>query len=133
MTTLVLDASVLAKTVLPEEQSDEVRSTIRAAEARADRLLAPALARYELGNILLRRSRASGETAAEIEESIRRAMELVTVVSQDPPVAPIASRHGLSYYDGAYLALAKAHGGRLWTYDRDLGRAADAENARFRP
>ena len=43
------------------------------------------------------------------------------------PIAQLAIRHGLTFYDAAYLELAQRRGLPLATLDRELGTAAARE------
>lgn len=131
MSAIVVDSSVLVKIVQVESGSDAVLATFQAAGPDT-RFIAPALARYEVGHALLLRSKAADEPAIEAEHDLTMAMALVEVVDDPAPVVSLAMKHGLSYYDASYLALAKASDARVWTYDAKLTKAAAAEKRLFR-
>jgi len=111
---VILDASVLAKTFVEEEDSDDVRALILLLTARV-RLLSPELVKYELGSVALKVSRG-GRTPPFTE-----AVGLVDEVPFDPILLTrsieVARSNGLSFYDGCYLALAEREDCLLWTAD----------------
>lgn len=131
MNTVVVDASVLVKLVQVETGSDTVLATFQRAGPDT-RFVAPALARYEVGHALLMRSRAAGEPAIEAERDLAMALALVELVDDPAPGVALAMKHGLTYYDASYLALAAARDARVWTYDAKLAKAAAAEKRTFR-
>jgi len=51
----------------------------------------------------------------------------VALLPDENAVFSLARRHRLTFYDGAYLELAKREGLTLATFDRDLIAAAKAE------
>ena len=130
LTALIIDASVLGKLVLAEPEAALVAQRMQAA-GRDVPLLAPALLRYEVENLTLQGSQRS-ETRIAPEELARQtavAAELVTEVADRPDPFALALKHRLTSYDAAYLALTldSGPGARLWTYDAQLARAAEAE------
>jgi predicted nucleic acid-binding protein len=123
VTPLVVDASVAVKWFVPEELSRDARQVL-AAEYE---LLAPDLLWAELGNVLWKKHRRR-----EIEE--RTAIRLLRDFARVPlrlhpaerwtgAALELALRHGVTVYDGLYLALAAGHGCRLVTADRRLHEA----------
>ncbi len=114
---MILDASVLAKTFVEEEDSDDVRAFILLLTAR-EKLLSPELVKYELGSVALKVSRG-GRTPPFTE-----AVGLVDDVPFDPILLTrsieVAKSNGLSFYDACYLALAEMEGSLLWTADGAL-------------
>jgi predicted nucleic acid-binding protein len=87
------------------------------------------LARYELGNAVLRQVRSgilSEEEAMELAEaasSILRNM-VVLQVEEEPEVLRLAAATELSFYDASYLHTAERLGLNLATEDGRLARAA---------
>ncbi|PYM83193.1 MAG: PIN domain nuclease [Candidatus Rokuibacteriota bacterium] len=123
MTRVVVDASVAVKWFVPEELSPEARMFL-AAEYE---LLAPDLLWAELGNALWkkhRRRELDPRTARRLLRDFSRirieyhASERWTEMALD-----LAIRHGVTVYDGLYLALATGSGCRLVTADRRLHEA----------
>lgn len=122
---IVVDASVLVKVVLDEPERPAVVAGLRRATENGAPLLVLPHTRYEVGNALLRMARLARRPAADVDRGLLDAMLLVDVAEDPPDVASVAFRHGLTYYDAAYLALAAAvPGARLWTYDDALTTAA---------
>ena len=130
---IVVDASVLLKTVIHEPESDDVTSALsHAARANVSLLVVP-LARYEVGNVLVKAARRAQAKVGgdEIEALVAHALTLVDERFARK-AAQTAIEHSLSYYDASYLALALgAKDTKLWTFDAKLGKAAEAENLRI--
>ncbi|HEX3916255.1 MAG TPA: type II toxin-antitoxin system VapC family toxin [Caulobacteraceae bacterium] len=124
---IVLDASVAAKLYFAEDLSDAANVAVRA----ADGIVSPDLLLIELASICakqVRRGVASHAVAA-------RAMHLAHSLSDETvPMQQLATRafelaaaHGVSAYDGAYLALAEDRKLCVLTADvRLIRRATDA-------
>src|SRR5882757_7637817 len=111
----VVDASVAAKLLFTEALSDAAEAAMRAARS----VIAPDLLFIELASIAAKRVRQGTSPPA----MAARAMEMVDALL-DESVAlatlakrafEIASEHGVSAYDGAYLALAEARELRVLT------------------
>lgn len=89
----------------------------------------PALFYYEVANILLfGRSRPPIDEATEALSdlfAIPLAVAAPTPNTADPALR-LASRHGLSYYDASYLALAETLNCALITADERFARRARA-------
>lgn len=128
MTGLVLDASITACWLLPDE-------THESADLVEKRLLAerghvPALWWFEVRNLLIvaeRRGRIDAEWTA-------RSLALLAVApidihdnADDAALLELARKHRLTVYDAAYLELARRKGLPLATLDAELIAAARAE------
>ncbi|MGB3583666.1 MAG: type II toxin-antitoxin system VapC family toxin [Roseiarcus sp.] len=128
--TPVVDASMAAAWLLPEEDSDPAEAIIAALSGRPP---VPSLFWHEARNILLmaeRRERiVAGEAAAAMARLRRLPLEDAGSGS-DGAILAIAVTHGLSAYDAVYLALAQERGLPLATFDRKLAGAARAEGVR---
>jgi predicted nucleic acid-binding protein len=117
MTHLVVDASVVAKWVLPELHSDAARDVLSAAE-----LLAPDLLWAELGNVLWRRWRRREMDALVARSMLLDLRSLEILTFQVRPLLPsaldmaISIEHGV--YDCIYLALAEGMDSVVVTADR---------------
>ncbi|MFQ6107768.1 MAG: type II toxin-antitoxin system VapC family toxin [Thermoplasmata archaeon] len=113
---MIVDASVLAKTFVEEQDSNDVRALILLLTAR-EKLLSPELVKYELGSVALKVSRKRTPPFTE-------AIGLVDIVTVDPSLLArsieVARSKGLSFYDGCYLALAEREDCLLWTADGAL-------------
>jgi predicted nucleic acid-binding protein len=123
VTRVVVDASVAAKWFLPEELSTEARRLL-AAEYE---LLAPDLLWAEIGNVLWkkhRRREIDHPTALALFRDFSRVpMEFHSTERWGAAALELAIQHGVTVYDGLYLALAAGTGCRLVTADRRLQEA----------
>ena len=125
---LVLDASVTAAWILPDEQTPNalhVRSLILDAGG-----LVPPHWWYEIRNTLLVAERRQRKTAERTSLALSTLGQLQIVLTQpgnDSTIFDVARRHRLSFYDAAYLALALSEKLPLATLDDALARAAIAE------
>jgi predicted nucleic acid-binding protein len=120
---VVVDASVVAKWLLPEIHS-EAAARLLGGERQ---LLAPDLVWAEVGNILWKKWRR-GELEADTVELLLadfRRLPLIVHPSEALLDAAWQIAHGLdrSYYDSLYLALAMSQGAPLVTADRKLWQA----------
>ena len=122
---LVVDASVAAKWVLHEADSEAARRIVEQA-----RLMAPDLLWAELGSLLWRRQRKGELTAAQSREMLLtlRAFPIRThgMFPLLPLALEIAMTIGHSVYDCVYLALADEENCRVVTADRRLQNAVAA-------
>lgn len=109
----VLDASIAAKLIVTEPDSERTRDFLDGLDAD---LIAPSLLRYEVGNAVTKRG--PFERLEAIIEGT-----LAAVLAVDP--VDVTSHCGpLSYYDAAYLALAVERKAGLLTADEKLRKAA---------
>ena len=128
--TIVVDASVAATWVLPDEDSTAADAILH--RVAAEGAAAPDLLWHELRNILLMAARRGRLPETEIAPSLLRLrrLPLETVdmaAGGDAPLLALAARHALTAYDAAYLLLACDRALSLATADRTLRRAAKAE------
>lgn len=125
--TLVLDASIAAAWLLPEEDSDAAEALIATLSGRPP---VPSLFWHEARNILImaeRRGRViAGEAAAAMGRLRRLPLEDAGAGS-DGAVLALAMVHELTAYDAAYLALAQERRLPLATLDQKLAQAARRE------
>ena len=121
---IVVDTSVLIKwfKTRDEELLDEARNLLAEIEAQGVPVHVPALLLYEVGNILLVKTRLG---LAALDETIERLEELPLVVA--PPATPLLKRavhlgreFSLTFYDASFLALAVELGCPCVTADRQL-------------
>jgi predicted nucleic acid-binding protein len=130
MPTIVVDANLIFRFLLPNPQQQLIRTTVNRWLQTDVRLVAPMLWLYELTSAVAK-SLQAGELT---EEESRRLIGLIHTF----PIDLIAQDHTLSLaaltwsrrlrranaYDSAYLALAEALHAELWTVDQRLINAA---------
>jgi len=123
VTRVVVDASLAVKWFIPEELSADARMFL-AAEYE---LLAPDLLWAELGNALWkkhRRRELDPRTARRLLRDFSRIpIEYHASQRWTETALELAIQHGVTVYDGLYLALATGSGCRLVTADRRLHEA----------
>jgi predicted nucleic acid-binding protein len=115
---LVVDASAILRALLPgQDPEGAVSGTIAMLLAAGAELIAPDILVYEMGRAASRfRADAMNQQAV-----VPRGLQLVRLVRPGPDVlaAALATavEEGLSFYDAAYVALARSEGTSLWTED----------------
>ncbi|WP_342361564.1 type II toxin-antitoxin system VapC family toxin [Terrarubrum flagellatum] len=128
--TFVIDASVMASIVLPDESSvkaDRVASILDAEGAEV-----PAFFLIEVANTLLlavRRRRIDEETWRRLLESLttlKLRVDAETHAHAWTTISDVACRYQLTAYDAAYLELAQRKALSLATLDSRLAEAARA-------
>ncbi|HEX4181342.1 MAG TPA: type II toxin-antitoxin system VapC family toxin [Caulobacteraceae bacterium] len=123
---IIVDASVAAKLYFTEELSDEAESALKLATA----LIAPDLLFIEIASVAaqrVRRGTATLEVASRAVSLVRGLLdEAVPIADLIQRAFELSSEHGVSAYDGSYLALAEARGLRVLTADLRLVRRAEA-------
>ena len=134
MTRLVLDATVSASWLLDDELDPEAATALE--WVRGDGAIVPNLWHYEVRNALLvaeRRGRVGAGLAKE-RLTFLRALHIHTDQEPDLEAAmDIATAHGLSFYDAAYVELGRRRSLPLATLDGDMVRAALAEGIEVVP
>lgn len=128
---LVLDASAALAWCYPDEADAPVADLIAA--IRREGAFVPAHFVVEVANALalgLKRARLTADQA----EAFARALAALKITVVDPAeigeagaLAGDARSGGLTAYDAAYLALARARRSPLATLDRELAAAAQAQ------
>ena len=124
----VLDASMAAAWLLPEEFSEAAEAVIAEVDAPCP---IPSLFFFELRNILAmseRRGRIHAGGALVGMERVRRLPLDDAGIGGDSLVLLLAAKHSMSAYDAAYLALALNRSAPLATLDRKLAAAARKED-----
>lgn len=125
--TFVIDASMAAAWLLPEEFSDAAETVIATITSPCP---IPSLFWFEIRNILAmceRRGRIEAGGALIGMERVRRLPLDDAGIGGDGFVLLLAAKHTLSAYDAAYLALAVNRSVPLATLDRKLAAAARKE------
>ncbi|HLX98704.1 MAG TPA: type II toxin-antitoxin system VapC family toxin [Roseiarcus sp.] len=129
--TVVVDASIAAAWLLPEKDSEAAETLIAALSRRSP---VPSLFWHEARNILVmaeRRGRIVAGEAAQAMGRLRRLPLEDAGAGSDGAVLALATAHGLTAYDAAYLALARERGLPLATLDQKLAGAARREGVRL--
>lgn len=125
---LVLDVSVAAAWLLPDEDEDVATQVVL--RLNDDTALVPALFWFEIRNVLLvgerRRHIGTADTARFLTRLEDLPLEVDHTVSSDALLS-LARAHALSAYDAAYLEVARRRANPLATLDRRLAMAALAE------
>lgn len=125
---LVLDASIVACWILPDEQNAKADLALDALER--ERASVPEIWRYEVRNLLVmneRRGRISrGATTAGLEFLSVLPIDVERDMDEDAALG-LARKHRLTVYDAAYLELALRKGLPLATLDAELIAAARAD------
>ena len=121
MTARVVDASALGALVFGEPAAAAI-----AARLGRSPLTAPALIRYELANVCLKKMKAhpslEGKLLEAFELGSRIAMQLTDVDHVE--TIQLAQSTGLSAYDASYLWLAQRLKAELVTLDNKMKEAA---------
>lgn len=117
----VVDASALAALLFGEPEAEQIADRIG-----SNRLVAPALLDFELGNVCLTKIRRYPAQRDKLLRALglrdRMAIELVAVDHRE--VVPLAEATGLTAYDASYLWLARRLRVGLITLDRKLATAS---------
>ena len=127
--TWVIDASFTINAIAEETSSKEVKLFL-SKFYNSQKLLAPSLWSFGIGNYLRNRNFSSQE--------LSEAMVLLSFISvsifPNPPlgrihlIVSLAQKHQLSYYDASYLFLAIDQNAGLASFDKKLQEAARAVN-----
>jgi predicted nucleic acid-binding protein len=134
----VLDSSLTMAFVLADEANAETDKILDSL-GRGSKAFAPALWRWEVGNVLLMAERRKRITAAESRRHLSLLQSLPVEVDENAlreawnAAPPLARKHRLTIYDAAYLELAIRRGAPLGSLDTDLRKAAKAEGVKLLP
>jgi predicted nucleic acid-binding protein len=131
---LVLDASVSASWLLDDELDPEAATALE--WVRGDGAVVPNLWHYEVRNALLVAERRGRVGTGLAKERLTFLRDLHIHTDQEPDLEAamdIATTHGLSFYDAAYVELGRRRSLPLATLDGDIVRAALAEGIEVVP
>lgn len=122
----VLDASVIIKWFVEEEDSFRAKMFFEQLRGRDIVAAAPDILLYELSNILLRKR---GMSAPEVKRAVHLLLETdIDIIPLEPPLVfetiDLAESTGASLYDASYLALAAREHATLVTADEKLLKLA---------
>ena len=111
MNTLVVDSSVISKWLNKKNEKNLEKADLILEETRRGKveLIAPELAKYEIGNVLLKGKQL---VPREANISLGTLYSLpITFVGEDEDLAKqtfgLASKHHITYYDASFISLAK--------------------------
>ena len=119
----VVDASAMAALLFGEPRAEEVAEVLEGA-----RLTAPALLRFEMASVCLKKIVAY----SELETRLMSAFDLLsrfaidTVQVDHQATIALARESGLTIYDASYLWLARELKGELITLDERLAKEIDS-------
>lgn len=123
---LVLDSSICLSWFFPDERTSFTDTALDV--AANEECWVPSLWRLEFSNALLVAERRRRLTRAErlqmLDEASRLRLRVDAHVHDLRQISTLASQHGLSAYDSAYLELAMRLGVPMITLDNDLAAAA---------
>ena len=125
MITLVVDASIAAAWMLPDEQSDLADAVID--NIGNTQAFVPALFWFEIRNLLIANERRRRIDPAKVDRLLSDLEDLGLAIDTTPSsedVLGLARRYGLTIYDAAYLELALRRSATLATLDGKLAIAA---------
>ena len=124
------DASLAVKWIAPEDDSEHAVALLAEWTRRDETIVAPTLIRYEVTNILRKKMRREGLSAANAAVLLERFLALPIALPPDPDwlaaqlhhdALELAARFDLpATYDAHYVALALALDCELWTADEKL-------------
>ncbi len=125
---IVVDASVAAKWILPEEFSDNAKALYRAAVQTGEPIVAPPHFPAEVTNILRQRMRRTpplprGDALQLLTDFAAFPVDLLAPSGLHKQALILADDHDLpAVYDAYYVVLAQMQSCELWTDDRRLLR-----------
>ena len=121
---IVVDTSVVAEWILnPRLNSKLTKLRLSAFEQN---VVAPALLKFEITNVLVKRARDLGVTDVtfEVDKFSGLPIEFDFASASHNEISSIALAFGLTAYDAAYLELASRRDASLATLDKRLAKAA---------
>lgn len=128
----VVDASVSASWILPDEHSEEAEALVQSIHQGSIVLALPVLWYYEMINVIKTAQRRGRLKQASLKDA-RAFVDRLPVHDLDSPDAfarqrtlELAMHYGLSGFDAAYLELAQRFVVPLYSADAQLQRAAKA-------
>ena len=135
---VVVDASLVVKWLVEEDDSDKAHALIQSWVAQDVTRIAPHLMPFEVANALYRRVLRGELSVRDSTHMIARLLESQLALHQPPNLhvraLQLASelKHGAAY-DAHYLARAESFGCELWTADERFyrGTIPSIDNVRW--
>ncbi len=124
---IVIDASAFVASVMQDEVGDAARKLYELIESSAYTAVVPTLFYYEVPQVLLKSLRRKRIEKSEYENHLKLLLDFPLVVDDVASIfeiALLAEKYDLSFYDAAYLELAKRRNCALATLDKQLADAA---------
>lgn len=129
-TKIVVDSSVIVKWLndVDEINLDQANKLLADGLKGSIDLLAPELAKYEIGNVLLLKKKLSSE---EIKTPLRTLYALpIQFITESEDLSKItydmAFEYGVTYYDASFMSIAKQYGATLITENiKHQGKSTD--------
>jgi predicted nucleic acid-binding protein len=127
MPDFVIDASIATAWCFRDEATSYTESLLQAVSSNSREALAPTLWGYEIRNSVLMGLRRRRISEADTEAFLRSLPDLFIRLVEPAfdTTFDLASRHGLTFYDAAYLELALREQLPLASLDKELVRAAE--------
>jgi len=138
VTAFVLDASVTAAWLLPDQASEHTRRLYGLVRRDEVEPQAPNLWQWDCSNIIANGVRSGRIPSSSVEglwnviEAVRHRVELHELAPpQHKAAMAVALDAGLSAYDGGYMWLARSLNLPLLTFNHELAQAAPACGVRL--
>ena len=126
--TVVIDACLALKWVVPEEHSEAARALRSRWQTAGEYLVGPPIFGSEVTNALFQMVRWGGLRPDHAEEALNALLPSVSMAEPaglyDAAFTIAGQLEMTATYDALYVALAEANACELWTADRKLVRAA---------
>lgn len=118
---IILDASVIIKWFIEEEDSDKASSYLKVIQDNKIKVKVPSLLFYELGNILLNK-KASVDMAGEIVSALQNlGLEVEDIALQwFREIYQNSIDYSITFYDSAYITLMQKENCEFITADKKL-------------
>ncbi len=126
--TFVIDASVALSWNYPDEVNQHSKAVLK--QMATEKAWAPIIFWFEIRNVLLlgeRRARSTKQATDDFLGFLQTLSIEIAPLPSEGAVLPLARKHRLTFYDAAYLELARREQIALATLDQSLARAAIAE------
>jgi predicted nucleic acid-binding protein len=137
---VVVDASFLAKLVVPEPDSALAEEVWRGWARNGAQLAAPTLLPFEVASTIRKHvvrgliTQEYGRAALDVSAALIHYIAMVTPDDLYAAAWDLAERYSRpNLYDAYYVALAEALDGELWTADDRLCRAMPGHTGLFKP